>query len=167
MTDAAIPGGRLGSVSEWRPGLFGGLAARLAVEGERRFLWLPVFFGAGIGLYFALKVEPPLWPAIATAIAGIGLVLALRRHGGWCEAALVFTALAAGFALMRETAWEHQAPMLQRHLGAVTITGRVVDIDQLEKGWRIVIATDPISGLDASEQPRRVRVHIHAQERRA
>jgi competence protein ComEC len=68
--------------------------------------------------------------------------------------------MAAGFALMRETAWEHQAPMLQRHLGAVTITGRVVDIDQLEKGWRIVIATDPISGLDASEQPRRVRVHI-------
>jgi competence protein ComEC len=160
MTDAAIPGGRLGSVSEWRPRFFGGLAARLAAEGERRFLWLPVFFGAGIGLYFALKVEPPLWPAIAAAIAGIGLVLALRRHGGWCEAALVFTALAAGFALMRETAWEHQAPMLQRHLGSIAVTGRVVDIDGMEKGWRIIIDADPLPGLDASEQPRRLRVHI-------
>ena len=37
---------------------------RCAAEGERRLLWLPVFFGAGIGVYFALTVEPPLWPGI-------------------------------------------------------------------------------------------------------
>jgi competence protein ComEC len=158
MTDAAIQVGRLGSVSQWR--IFAAVAARLAAEGGRRFLWLPVFFGAGIGIYFQLQSEPPLWPGIAVAIAGAGLVVALRRQPGWCEAALAFTALAAGFALMRETALDHQAPMLQRHLGAVAITGRVVDIDQLEKGWRIIVETDPISGLDPSEQPRRVRVHI-------
>src|SRR5580704_2804058 len=112
MTDTAIAGGRLGSVSEWR--VFSALAARLAAEGERRFLWLPVLFGAGIGIYFQLKFEPPLWPGIAVATAGVGLVLALRRRAGWGEAVLAFTVLAAGFALMRETAWEHQAPMLQR-----------------------------------------------------
>jgi competence protein ComEC len=61
MADAAIAGGRLGSVAEWRARLFGALADRLAAEGERRLLWLPVFFGAGIGVYFVLKVEPPLW----------------------------------------------------------------------------------------------------------
>ncbi len=160
MTDAVIPGGRLGSVSEGRARLLRTLADRLAAEGERRFLWLPVFFGAGIGVYFALKVEPPLWPGIAAAIAGIGLVFALRRHSVWCEAALVFTAAAAGFALMLETAWERQAPMLQRHLGPIAVTGRVVDIDLMEKGWRIIIDADPLPGLDASDQPRRLRVHI-------
>ena len=80
MADAAVAGGRLRPVAEWRTWLSGALADRLAAEGERRLLWLPVFFGAGIGVYFALKVEPPLWPGIATAIAGIGLVFALRRH---------------------------------------------------------------------------------------
>src|SRR5215831_18744321 len=146
MTDAAIAGGRFGAISEWRARVFGALADRLAAEGERRLLWLPVFFGIGIGIYFVLKVEPPLWPGIVAAIAGIGAVFALRRHPASYEAALAFTALAAGFALMRETAWERGAPMLQRHLGPVAITGRVVDIDLVERGWRIVIAPEPLPG---------------------
>ncbi len=160
MTDAVIPDGRVGSIFEPRFPIFGALADRFAAEDDRRFLWLPVFFGAGIGAYFALTLEPPLWPAIAAAAAGIGLVLLLRRQAGWCEAALAFAALAAGFALMRETAWERQAPMLQRHLGPIAVTGRVVDIEQVEKGWRIVIDADPLPGLDAGDQPRHLRVHI-------
>ncbi|HEY6255151.1 MAG TPA: ComEC/Rec2 family competence protein [Xanthobacteraceae bacterium] len=159
MSDALILGGRLG-LGPGSPRLFGALADRLAAEGDRRLLWLPVFFGAGIGLYFALTFEPALWPPIAAALAGAGLVFVLRRHPGWCEAALALTALAAGFALMRETAFEHQAPMLQRHLGPIAVTGRVVDIDLMEKGWRIIIDADPLPGLDASEAPRRLRVHI-------
>src|SRR5436190_12554423 len=150
MADAALAGGWTGPLSEWRARLFGGLADRLAAEGERRLLWVPVFFGAGIGVYFLLKVEPPLWPGIVAAIAGIGSVIALRRYPGWREAALAFTVLAAGFALMRETAREHEGPMLQRHLGQIAVTGRVVDIDLMEKGWRIVIDADRLSGVDAS-----------------
>src|SRR5437868_4524166 len=160
MADAAIAGGRLGSVAEWRDRLCGTLADRLVAEGERRLLWLPVFFGAGIGVYFLLKVEPPLWPGIAAAIAGAGAVIAVRRHRAWREAALACTVFAAGLALMREAAWEREAPMLQRHLGPLAVTGRVVDIDLMEKGWRIVIDADPVSGLDASDQPHRLRVHI-------
>jgi competence protein ComEC len=160
MADAALAGGWTGPLSELRARLFGGLADRLAAEGERRLLWLPVFFGAGIGIYFLLKVEPPLWPGIAAAIAGVGWVVALRRYRAWYEAVLAFTVFAAGFALMREAAWEREAPMLQRHLGPVAVTGRVIDIDLMEKGWRIVIDPDPVSGLDASDQPRRLRVHI-------
>jgi competence protein ComEC len=160
MADAAIAGGRLRPVAEWRAWLFRALADRLAAEGERRLLWLPVFFGAGIGVYFVLKVEPPLWPGIAAAIGGLALVLALRRRSGWCEATLAFTLFAGGFALMRETAWEREAPMLQRHLGPVAVNGRVVDIDLMEKGWRIVIDNDPLPGLEPADQPHRLRVHI-------
>jgi competence protein ComEC len=160
MADAAISGAEVGPVAGWRERLFGALADRLAAEGERRLLWLPVFFGIGVGIYFVLKVEPPLWPGIVAAIAGIGAVFALRRHPASYEAALAFTALAAGFALMRETAWERGAPMLQRHLGPVAITGRIVDIDLAERGWRVVIAPDPLPGLAAADQPRRLRLHI-------
>src|SRR3984893_16545288 len=160
MADAAVAGGRLRPVVEWRAWLFRALADRLVAEGERRLLWLPVFFGAGIGAYFLLKVEPPLWPGAAAAIAGVGAVIAVCRHRVWREAALAFTVFAAGFALMRETAWEREAPMLQRHLGPVAVTGRVVDIDVMERGWRIVIDNDPLPGLDPADQPRRLRVHI-------
>ena len=42
------------------------------------------------------------------------------------------------------------------------MTGRVVDIDTLDRGWRIIVAPDPLPGLDAGEQPRRLRIHIAA-----
>src|SRR5271155_5851330 len=160
MADAAIAGGRLGLVAEWRDRVCGALADRLVAEGERRLLWLPVFFGAGIGVYFVLKVEPPLWPGVAAAVAGAGAAWALRRYPAWREMALVFTAVAAGFGLMREAAWERNTPMLQRHLGPIAVTGRVVDIDLMEKGWRIIVEADPLPGLDTADQPRRLRVHI-------
>jgi competence protein ComEC len=160
MADTAITSERAGLVPAWAARIFAALTDRLAAEGDRRLLWLPVFFGAGIGVYFALRVEPPLWPGVAAAIVGAGLSFALRRHPAWCEAALALTVFAGGFALMGETAWERQAPILQRHLGPVTLTGRVVDIDLAQKGWRIVVEPDPLAGLDPAGQPRRVRLHI-------
>src|SRR5580700_3842112 len=155
MTDAVIPGGRLDSVSEWPARLFGALADRFAAERDRHLLWLPVFFGAGIGVYFALTVEPPLWPGLVMASAGATVSLAMHRHRAWCGIALALAVFAAGFALMRETAWERQTPMLQRQLGPVTVTGRVVDVDLAEKGWRIVVGPEPLASLDSGDQPRR------------
>src|SRR5258708_40272977 len=116
MADAAIAGGRLGSVAEWRDRLCGALADRLVAEGERRLLWLPVFFGAGIGVYFLLKVEPPLSPGVAAAIAGVGSFIPLRRYRVWREATLPFTFFSTGFALIRGNARERECPMsaLQR-----------------------------------------------------
>jgi competence protein ComEC len=160
MADTTVAGERVGFTPAWAARVLAGLTDRLAGEGGRRLLWLPVFFGAGIGVYFALKVEPPLWPGVAAAIAGASLSFVLRRHPAWCEAALVLTVFAAGFALMCGTARERQAPMLQRHLGPVTLTGRVVDIDLAEKGWRIIVEPDPLGSLDPTAQPRRLRLHI-------
>jgi competence protein ComEC len=160
MADTVVAGERVGLVSAWAARISAALPDRLAAEGERRLLWLPVFFGAGIGVDFMLRGEPPLWPGVVAAVVGAGLSFALRRHPAWCETALALTVFAAGFALMGETAWERQAPVLQRHLGPVTLTGRVVDIDLAQNGWRIVVEPDSLVGLDPAGQPRRVRLHI-------
>jgi competence protein ComEC len=160
MADTTATPERLGFTPAWVARGLTALSERLAAEGDRRLLWLPVFFGAGIGLYFVLKFEPPLWPGVVGTIAGAGLSFALRRHPAWCEAALALTVFAAGFALICLTAWERQAPMLQRHLGPVTITGRIVDIDLAQNGWRIVVEPDPMAGGDPTAQPRRLRLHI-------
>jgi competence protein ComEC len=160
MANAATASTRLGSVAEWLGRIGAALAARFAAEDDRRLLWLPVFFGGGIGIYFYLRVEPPLWPGVVAAIAGAGAAFAFRRYPAKYEAALAFTAIAAGFALMRETAWERDAPMLPRRLGPLTVTGRVADIDLAERGWRIIIEADPLPGLESPDRPRRLRVHI-------
>jgi competence protein ComEC len=160
MADAAVAGERVGLVPAWSARVFGALADRLVAEGDRRLLWLPVFFGVGISFYFALTVEPPLWPGIVAASTGAVVSFALRRHPAWCGVALAFAVAGAGFALMREAAWERQTPMLQRQLGPVIVTGRVVDVDLAPKGWRIVVEPDPLTGLDPGDQPRRLRLHV-------
>ena len=162
MADAAISVGGLGAASGWGVRILKGAAKAYAAEGERRLLWLPVFFGAGIGVYFSLTFEPPLWLGIGVTIFLGSLTFALHRHPLRCEAALALTLFCAGFALIGETTWERQAPMLQRRLGPVSFTGRVVDIDSLDRGWRVIVAPDALPGLDPGEQPRRVRVHIAA-----
>src|SRR5205814_5821271 len=61
-------GNRLGAALwRWRP--LPALAEALAAEGDRRILWLPVFFGTGIALYFTPTFEPPWWLGLAATIA--------------------------------------------------------------------------------------------------
>jgi competence protein ComEC len=160
MADLAVAGEGLGTAPRRGVRPFAALAAMLVAEGERRSLWLPVSFGAGIALYFALTVEPPSWLGIALAAPAIAGAVLLRRHAGWGEAALALSLLMAGFALIQQTTRQRAAPMLQHRLGAVALAGRVVDIDLAERGWRLILAPDPLPGLAASEQPQRLRIHI-------
>jgi competence protein ComEC len=162
MAEAATAGGGLGSSPwwGWGGGLFPALAARFAAEGERRLLWLPVFFGAGIGVYFTLSAEPPLWPAALTALVIGALAYALRGRPPLGEAALALALFAAGFTLASETTRSCLTPMLQRRLGPVALTGRVVDIDELGNGWRLVVTPDSLPGLDPGMPPPRIRLHI-------
>ncbi|MFZ1103673.1 MAG: competence protein ComEC, partial [Hyphomicrobiaceae bacterium] len=64
---------------------------RLEAEQDRWFLWLPVLFGAGIALYFALPSEPPVLVALMPALAALALHLTGPRTGlaGLATAALL------------------------------------------------------------------------------
>ena len=86
----------------------------------------------------------------------------LRRWPAWRSAAVCLAIAAAGFAWIGETARGRAAPMLEHRLGPVALTGRVIDIDTMERGWRIIVAPDPLTGLDPAQQPRRLRIHITA-----
>jgi len=162
MADLAIAGddgrARVSGRAAFRP--FAWLAAAFAAEPERRVLWLPVFFGAGIAIYFALTVEPPGWLGGAGFVLAAGLAVAARAWPGWREATIALAAVAAGFAAIQHARIADGTPMLQRRLGPVALSGTVVDIDAAERGWRIVVRPDPLPDLMADEQPHLVRVHI-------
>jgi competence protein ComEC len=136
------------------------LAAALAAEDDRRILWIPVFFGTGIAFYFTLTIEPPLWVGIALTSAAAAIALGLRRWPVLCTPAIVLAVVAAGFAVMQASRLERGTAMLDRRLGPVAMTGTVVDIDAVERGWRIIVAPDPLPGLAADAQPHRLRSHI-------
>jgi competence protein ComEC len=160
MADLAAAGESLGAALRRGRGPFTAFAEALAAEGDRRILWLPVFFGTGIALYFALTIEPPLWIGGAATIGAAAVAVALRRRPALRNAGIALAFVAAGFAVMQQARWERGTPMLERQFGAVAITGKVIDIDPLGRGWRIILAPDPLPGLAADAQPHRLRLHI-------
>ncbi|MGH7093955.1 MAG: ComEC/Rec2 family competence protein, partial [Stellaceae bacterium] len=113
-----------------------------------------------IPLYFALTIEPPLWLGAALTLAAATTALALRRHRIVGAVTLSFALCAAGFALIQAARWKDGAPQLDHRAGPVALSGRVVDIDTLDRGWRIIVAANKLPGLDPDEQPRLVRIHI-------
>jgi competence protein ComEC len=161
MADLAIAGEGVRAPPGWsafRP--LAALAAAFAAEEDRRILWLPVFFGTGIALYFALTFEPPRWLGLAATLAGAAIALALRRRPGWREAAIALAFVAAGFATIQHARVADGTPMLQRRLGPIALSGTVIDVDAAERGWRLIVRPDLLPGLAAGEEPRLVRVHI-------
>jgi competence protein ComEC len=161
MSQVAVAGEGY-AAPRWRPRLVAGIVKALAGESDRRILWLPVFFGTGIALYFALTFEPVGWAGLGATGAAIALVSLLWRHPAGRDAVIAFAFAAAGFVAIQEAQRSQGAPILQRRLGPVAVTGRVVDIDALDHGWRIVVMPDPLPGLAASERPRHLRLHIPA-----
>ena len=159
MAEISATGEDLGLRSQ-RAGPIAALAGAIAAEGERRGLWLPVWFGSGIALYFALTIEPPIWLGPAITAPAIAAAFLLRCRPAWRGVAICLACAAAGLALISAVSVERAAPMLARRLGPVAISGKIVDIDTLDRGWRIIVAPDALPGLDPAQQPRFVRIHI-------
>jgi len=162
MTDLAAASEGLGAAPRRFLRPLAALAAAFAAEGDRRILWLPVFFGTGIALYFALTIEPPAWIGAVATIGAAAIAAGLRRWLALRNAWIALAFAAAGFAVMQQARLERGTAMLERRLGPAAITGKVVDIDALERGWRIIVAPDPLPGLAADPQPHRLRIHIAA-----
>ena len=159
MADLAVAGDKFGAALwRWRP--FAALVEAVGAEGDRRILWLPVFFGAGIALYFMPTFEPPWWLGLTVTGAAIALAIVFRRGPALRNAAIALAFLGAGLAIIEQARWERGGVMLDRRIGPVALTGRVVDVDLLDRGWRVVVVPDPVPGLTPAEQPRRVRLHI-------
>jgi len=149
----AMPRLRPGEALRW-------FAANLVAERERWALWVPVFVGAGIGIYFWLTVEPPLWLGAFAAAAAMAAAVAAVRSQRLVPPAVAAAAIALGFAAAQFQAWWVAAPILERRIGPVAIEGRLVAVDPLPEGTRLIIEPRQVGRLDARHLPARIRVRL-------
>jgi competence protein ComEC len=165
---AGAPGaGRGASGSGAVAWLLAAAGRQLEVEQDRWFLWLPVLFGAGIALYFALPFEPPALAALMPALAALALHMAGPRTGlaGLATAALLAAALGLAAAKLRTEAV--RAPVLATQTRPIEVYGYVELIEpRAAKGHqRLTIRVTAMERHEAYAWPQRVRIVARAESK--
>jgi competence protein ComEC len=138
----------------------------VAVQVDRVVLWTPVAFGIGAAAYLGLKIEPPLWPFLALAAAGVGAALAVRwiwrNRAASAIAALVAVAVLGALAGKVRTEVV-AAPVIPAGFGVAAVDGWVTDVaNPSDSGERLMIAPVRIAGLAAERMPHGLRIVVPA-----
>ena len=132
------------------------------LDGQRGHLfpWVPVALGCGIGLWFALRVEPgPVDLAVAATAAIVAFRVAFSFGASGRVAATAFGLVCTGFVLAGLRAERVDAPVMDfRYYGPVE--GRVVEIDRSASD-KVRLTLDRVRLDNVREVPRRVRISLH------
>ncbi|MGB7270211.1 MAG: ComEC/Rec2 family competence protein [Albidovulum sp.] len=127
--------------------------------------WAPVFFALGVGLYFALPVEPGIWPTVSAVFAVICLTaLALRGADEWRIPATGMGLIIAGLLFTILRAHSVEAPVLSfRYYGPVE--GRIVAVDRsFSDRPRMTLDRVVLRDVPPNRTPSRVRVALHGDQ---
>ena len=138
-------------------------SAGVFLDAERASLlyWSAVLYGAGIGLYFLLPFEPPLWPVI---IALIALGFFHRQAKDHPEAKVflrgALIALAGfGVGALRVAMLDTQS--LDRDTGAVEVAGIITLVeDRIEGGMRLTLKAVTFSPALEQTAPIKIRITV-------
>ncbi len=121
-----------------------GFALLLREEQERggAFLWAPVFFAAGILLYFTLPREPLAFAFPTLAVLGILAAWRSRRAGLWYRCTVLVALVAGGAAVAQGHVWWQSTLTLPTGTVA-TVDARIERIEERANGSaRYTLALD-------------------------
>jgi competence protein ComEC len=153
----------------WLATLLGSAGTRLGAVFEREmdegrgFLWLPVLFGFGILLYFALPREPSAVALAAMAIAFAGATVFTRHRTNAFRTMVALAAIASGTAAIKfRTDWV-AAPMLT-HETTAAVTGWIAAREEAARGgMRLLLRVHELAGLSPEATPAFVRFTVRSQ----
>lgn len=149
-----------------------GRAAQEVLENQREqaFLWLPVLFACGVGAYFSLPFEPPVWP-VALALLflmSLGSVASDTAAGGrgLRAAVLVLAVFLGGILAAQLRTISVHTPQLHKKMNYADVTGWIEALERLPegKGSRAVLSGLSIEELAPEQTPRKVRIQIRKDE---
>ena len=129
------------------------------------FHWSPVFFGAGVGVYFGLKSEPSgtFFVFLCGAVLLMSGILVVWRSL-WAPVLWALLLFALGVAAAGLRAHSVAGPVLDwRYYGAVE--GRIVGMDRSgSDALRLTLDRVVLSNVRPFKTPNRVRVSLHGQQ---
>jgi len=140
------------------------LSEDLRTDTDRWIPWLPVVFGAGITVYFALPAEPPLWIAFLIAFALFALFSMAQKWDllFFLFGILLVATLGFGSAQLRTVS--SIGMVLEKRIGPTSLEGRVIKLERFEDGVRLLLDHPRISGLQGHATPDKIRIRIRGKQ---
>jgi competence protein ComEC len=139
------------------------LARTLDAERGRWFFWLPVWFGAGIGVHFALPSEPPPLMVAAAVLLAVMLRIFLRASMVTFIAGSILLCMTCGFAAAQIRSMWVKSPILERTVRTNALEGWVELWEQSHpKRGRLTLRVHRVDGLAPEAAPYRVRIGVNA-----
>ena len=127
-------------------------------ENTRHFLWLPVAFGTGIGVYYGLPVEPPSFLLPLLAVLSIMAAVCFWRRAKWLMLALVL--VSAGAAWVNVLTLQKSGVILHEPLTPRPVFGIVDNIERTEHGLRFTLSHLTVSDWPQEQTPAKARLSI-------
>ncbi|MEO0929691.1 MAG: ComEC/Rec2 family competence protein [Pseudomonadota bacterium] len=127
--------------------------------------WVPVCLAIGIGIYFALQVEPALPGLAGVALTGLAAFVAARlAHVAYAPIFIALVLVCTGIGLAKWRTDRVEAPVLTfRYYGP--IEGRVVNIDRsASDATRLTLDQVVLARMSPERTPARVRVSVHGDQ---
>lgn len=136
------------------------------LDGQRGHLfpWVPVCLGIGVGIYFALRVEPAAGVWGVLGLGSLGLIVLARRLTSFRPLPIALVLVIAGLALAAWRAHDVAAPVMGfRYYGPVE--GRIVNVDRSgSDAVRLTLDRVVLERTPPARTPARVRVSLHGDQ---
>ncbi len=136
------------------------LTNQFLADRDRWVLWLPVCVGFGVGVYFSLSGEPPVW-AGGLIILVASLVTYLKRANFivLCNGLVIIT-ITIGFTTAHWRTLSVVHTVLQKRIGPTSISGRIPHVENFENGPRITLEKIRFPFLMSYEMPQKVSLKL-------
>jgi competence protein ComEC len=127
-------------------------------ERARWVLWAPVLLGCGIGLYFGISAEPPIWLGTALLVVIATVMVICRPASIFLLAGIAALLVTTGFSLAQWRSASVAAPVIAKKTGVLGVEGRVYKIEIRIKDYRITLDRLSINRIAPEQTPEKIRV---------
>ncbi len=138
----------------------------LALEEGRLFLWLPVFLGLGIGIYFSQNIEPSAFFVLVTWLVCFVVAGVIWRFFHHLSIPVIIISVASGFALAKVRTEFVRGPVLVKATGFYIVEGQLDRVTRLPGNKKqLHLSQLVIKRLDRAQTPIRIRVTSRIKDR--
>lgn len=135
-------------------------SSHLHAERYRFVLWIPVLLGIGIGVYFCLATEPPLYQPMRLLAGLLTLLLFTRRRYLLRLMCMALILVNIGFLVAYGRTHSIHSPVLSEDTGMRSVKGIIDDIKLKEKGEKLILRDIYIESMLPEQTPQRVSISL-------